>query len=413
MTDPHATEPPAPGPTAPGPIAPGPTRTRDRRDEDAPEPDASGTTATATARPGPWLGVAPASRWRAVYAASFLAVLAVGFAATLANPALRDPPDAPVWDGRWAEAYQAALDADSPLLAPARTAWGLIDTGLFRQGRPGVLIGRDGWLFPREEYAAVPDAAAAIERWSERIERVRGRLDAAGATLVVAPVPAKARIVAHAAPSPLPSGAERRYDAFLAALERREVVVADLRPALSRDPEAAYLRTDTHWTPAGAEAAADAIAATIRTRTAFAGAGEERFLVDRARQTERPGDLLPFLDLGPFTAVLGPPPDRVAVPTTVPAEPAGNDLFAEVRLPLTLVGTSYSADPAWDLPGALRRALGADLVDASLSGLGPWEPMRRYLEGEALRTSPPEVVVWEIPERYLTVAEYVPDGASW
>ena len=46
---------------------------------------------------------------------ALLAVMAIGFAATLANPALRHAPAQPVRTGAWAAAYQASLDAASPL----------------------------------------------------------------------------------------------------------------------------------------------------------------------------------------------------------------------------------------------------------------------------------------------------------
>ena len=34
-------------------------------------------------------------------------------------------------------------------------------------------------------------------------------------------------------------------------------------------------------------------------------------------------------------------------------------------------------------------------------GHGPLVPMLKYLQSDALRNAPPQVVVWEFPERYL------------
>jgi len=375
-----------------------------------PEPaDADGV---ATASTTDWAGVRTDSRWRSTYALAFGLVLVVGFVAAALNPALRNAPDAAVMDGSWADTYQAEFDAASPLLAPARTVWGAIDAGLFGQGRPGVLVGADGWLFSREEYATVPDVAGAIALWSDRIALVRDELAQLDVRLVVAPVPSKASLAGEHAPAPLPTAAAQRYDAFVAALEERDVIVSDLRPALER-VNGPFLRTDTHWTPGGAAAAARAIAATVRGRTPFAGLGETGFETTLAEPEERWGDLTTFLDLGPLLEHLGPPPDLVAVPRTVSLAPPATDLFAAVVVPVTLVGTSYSADPTWNTVGALREALGADVIDAALTGLGPWEPMHRYLTGEALRSSQPEVVIWEIPERYVTLEGHVPETPTW
>jgi len=232
---------------------------------------------------------------------------------------------------------------------------------------------------------------------------------------VVAIVPTKASIAEPYTPAPLPAAASGRFEALRAGLEEADVIVSDLRPALqSADAGTpAFLRTDTHWTPAGAAAAAAAIAATVRAQAPFEGLGETPFTTEHDELREHWGDLTVFLDLGPWLERLGPPADLVAMPRTRSLAPPSDDLFAEVQVPVTLVGTSYSADPTWNTVGALREALGSDVIDAAIAGLGVWEPMHRYLTGAALRGAPPEVVVWEIPERYVTLEGHVPEEAAW
>jgi alginate O-acetyltransferase complex protein AlgJ len=366
-----------------------------------------------TASTKPWAGVASTSRWRWCYALGFLTVVGVGFVAAVLNPALTAWPGEPLLDGRWAEAYQREFDGASPLLLPSRLVWGVIDMGLFGQGRRGVLVGSHGWLYSREEFEAVPDAETAIAAWIDRIMAVQFELGLHGAELVIAIVPAKASMVPDQAPSALPAAAAGRYEALIAGLRAAGVIVSDVRPALADLDQRAFLRTDTHWTPEGAAAAAAAIAATIREWTPFDGLDDTAFATEFGEAREHWGDLTVFLDLGPLLERLGPPPDIIRVPATESLEAPGDDLFAAVEVPVVLVGTSYSADPTWNTAGALREALGSDVIDASLVGLGPWEPMRRYLEGDALRSSPPQVVVWEIPERYLTLAGHVPESARW
>ena len=369
----------------------------------------------ATAASTVWIGVATDSRWRWTYAIAFVLVLASGFAAALFNPALSRSPDERFSDGRWAEAYQRSFDAASPLLAPARTAWGIIDTGLFGQGRPGVLVGEQGWLYSREEYATVPDAEAAIEATVARIAAVRSALAEQGVNLVVALVPAKAAMVPEHVPAPLPAAAAERYEALVTQLHHAGVIVSDLRSTLGRLPDGtpAYLRTDTHWTSEGAAAAAASIASTIDAYAPFSELGQRRYRTEVGPAETHWGDLTVFLDLGPLLPRFGPPPDLLAVPQTRSLDPASSDLLGPVEVSVALVGTSYSADPSWNAVGALREALGVDVVDASISGLGPWEPMRRYLEGEAFVTARPEVIVWEFPERYATLEGYVPESATW
>lgn len=375
-----------------------------------PPSTSDGSSSTATTRTP--IGVGTSSRWRLGYALVLLLVLASGACSALWNPALLRPPGGALLDGSVADAYQRAFDAESVLLGPARTLWGLIDTQLFGQGRTGVLIGRDGWLYSREEYTTVADPEGAIAVWVERLSLVRDALGRQGAGLVVALVPSKASMVPQYVRAPLPRASAERYDTVLDVLGERGVVVADLRPALA-DGEASFLRTDTHWTPEGAAAAARAIAATVREHAPYDAIGQARYETERGAVSERFGDLTGFLDLGPLLGALGPAPDRVRDRRTVSLEEPSTDLFAEVDVPVALVGTSYSADPTWNLVGALREALGSDVLDASQTGLGPWEPMERYLNGEALRSTPPKVVIWEIPERYLTLEGFVPTEARW
>jgi alginate O-acetyltransferase complex protein AlgJ len=339
--------------------------------------------------------------------------IAAGGLLNLANPALSERHEGEIWDGSWAEAFQRGFDRSSPLLVASRTTWGVLDYALFRQGRPGVLVGREGWLYSSEEFDLVDDPAAAVASWAETVAGVGEALAARHIDLIVALVPSKAAMVAAPAPTPLPDGVLRRYDAALAALAERGVIAPDLRPALlaAHASEPVYLRTDTHWTPHGASVAAEVLAQTIRERTDVP-AGSASFVTEVVGYESLFGDLTSFLDLGPFLGSLGPAPDRLELRRTVDRAGPGGDLFAEVDLPVTLVGTSYSADPRWNMAGALRDALDLDLHDASLTGVGALTPMQRYLASEALVSTPPRVVVWEIPARYLTLTGFVPEEGA-
>jgi alginate O-acetyltransferase complex protein AlgJ len=348
----------------------------------------------------------PPSRFAA---AALLAVLAIGFAATLANPALRRAPDAPVRTGAWAAAYQAALDAASPLRPWAVAGWNALDLALFGQPPEGVVVGADGWLFTDEEYAASAAAEAHRVAWVALIHEAAARVEAAGVAVVVALVPAKA-ILVDADQPPLPAAARARYDATLADLAALGIRTVDLRPALSALGEAAWLRTDTHWSPAGAEAAAAAIAATllevvpdVRGTDPY----DRAFLGVEAIE----GDLVRLLGLGPLEDALAPDPDVIELSEARSRAAPSNDLFAAVDLPVAVVGTSYAADPRWNLADRLRTALGRDVLDAAREGVGPLRPLLDYLDGDAWASARPRAVVWEVPVRYLTDDAFLtPEG---
>jgi alginate O-acetyltransferase complex protein AlgJ len=339
-------------------------------------------------------------------AAAFALVLALGFAGTVANPALLRGPQASVRDGAWARGYQAALDRASPLRPAAAALSNAIDLTLFRQAPEGVVLGANGWLFTAEEYALKPDPGALRAAAVAYVRDIDRRLAADGVRLVVALVPAKAALVDAGQP-PLPRAAAERYDGVLTELRGVGVEVVDLRPPLAGLGEDAWLRTDTHWTPAGAAAAADAVASRLRTLLP-ALAGETPARLEALGHTLHHGDLVDLLELGPLASWLAPEPDALERMGLVRAAPAGSDLFAPAELPLAIVGTSYAADPRWHLGDRLEAALETEVLDAAAIGEGPFRPMATYLEGPAYQEGRPRAVVWEIPERYLDDPELLP-----
>jgi alginate O-acetyltransferase complex protein AlgJ len=111
------------------------------------------------------------------------------------------------------------------------------------------------------------------------------------------------------------------------------------------------------------------------------------------------------LPLGSFQERIGPAFDALSEQTTeVARESLGGGLFGESTIPVTLVGTSYSANPLWNFEGALKEALGADVLNVANQGEGPVVPMRDYLTGAEFRDAPPDLVIWEIPERFIHVS---------
>lgn len=332
-------------------------------------------------------------------------VLAVGLLLSLLNPATLEPlRGESLLNGAWAAAYQARFEEKLALREAALTTWGGLSYLLFDEGRKGLLIGGDDWLFSTEEFASFKNAAAQTRSNLEFIEHARDALAARGIDLVVAVVPAKARVYEERLGRyDLPDYTRQRYAALRSALLERGLVAPDLLSALleAKSEEAVFLRTDTHWTPFGAQVAAREVASAVRARP-FKGWGETAFTTSSRGVEAYRGDLLAFLPLG-YVTDLGPEPDRLERFETTAQGNGANDLFGEVTIPVTLVGTSYSADERWNFSGALREALGADVLNVAEEGQGPFLPMARYLASETLRNTVPELVVWELPERYIAV----------
>ena len=342
---------------------------------------------------------------------AMLAFLPTGMASVLwGAPDWAWPQDVGIVDGAWASALEREVDEANGYRQLGVVFFGWLEYFVFGEGRPGVLVGEDGWLFTTEEFELCADEDAELSAWLDRVEQVRTRLDAQDSALVVALLPAKARLY----PEQLgryrwPEASGQRYERFRDGLLARGVQAPDLAgpmQAQAADGEPLFLRTDTHWTPQGAALVARLLADATRPD----GLAITRYATQAAAQPlAHEGDLLSYLPLGPLQA-LGPAPDLVRTVQTQPAESdAGLGLFDEVSIPITLVGTSYSAAESWNFSGALRQAYQADVLDAAQEGRGPLQPMLEYLEDESFVQSPPALVVWEIPERYLCSSVF---GAS-
>ena len=299
---------------------------------------------------------------------------------------------------------EAATQIDSyykkimPHRLPSIDAMGAARYLAFREGRPGVVVGEDGWLFSREEFEATLQRTPDLAEAAAGVSAIRDQLAAQGIELVVVPLPAKADIYGeHVGYAAIPDDLERLYGDFLALLDREGVRAVDTRPALldARAGGPLFLTTDTHWTPRGAEVVADAVGAAL-------GRGDAVYTIADTAPVTREGDLSKFIVTGGLAPLVGLGPETI-VPraASAPTDAAPTDIFGPSSIPYALVGTSYSANEQWSFGESLKVALGADVLNLAEEGKGPIAPMRSVLAGDTLRDSPPSTVIWEFPIRYL------------
>ncbi len=309
-------------------------------------------------------------------------------------------------DGKLAKAAETHYDEHFPLKRIGTNLWAALDFKLFNEGRPGVVLGREQWLFSEEEFKPVANATQAEEENLALLRGVRDTLKQHGVQLVLAIVPAKARLypeyIGEQRPASLHDGL---YNHFHAQARQAGVFAPELLGPL-QDAKAGgqvFLRTDSHWTPLGAEVAAQQLAEAVARQTLLSGE-PQTFVTENRQQAPYKGDLTNFLPLDPLFSNLLPAPDQLQHRSTrsVDDGAAGDDaLFADQQIPVALVGTSYSANPNWNFLGALQQALRSDVANYAEDGHGPILPMLKYLQSDEFKNSAPQVLIWEFPERYL------------
>jgi alginate O-acetyltransferase complex protein AlgJ len=335
-----------------------------------------------------------------------LPVAFLGYAA-YANVAILDGPEAEKlaqFDGSLIQGEVTATLGSTyaramPHREPAVALVGAARYLLASEGRQGVVVGQDGWLFTDEERKVATEAQ--IARAVDEALAAQARLAELGARLIVVPLPAKVDIERDRSPDPAMSQAmEEQHGRFLAALEAAGIAAVDVRPALvgAAQDGRAFLARDTHWTPDGATAVAEAIAAS-----GLVPRGTDEFMRRHSDPENVEGDLVSFVTSPGLAPTLGLGPQKI---TPFVAEATGSTaggIFAAEAPAITtlLVGTSYSADARWSFAPALSLTLGRDVLNLAQAGQGPITPLRALLDDPGLSLNPPEYVIWEVPVRYL------------
>ncbi len=281
---------------------------------------------------------------------------------------------------------------------------------------PRVREGERDWLFLTDELTPHAKGAQSAANRAQQVIALRQRLAADGIQLLVVVVPDKSRIAAaHLGHLLRPAAFTDRVKQWTEPLAQAGVDVLDLSAALAtleRQGESAFLRTDSHWTEAGAEAAAALVAQHIKSLRAlppFQPSASRVFLKDRVTAL-RPGDLVRLAGLDGLPDWMQPRPELAqqsrfemmrepAVGSTANAGDA--DLFGDAELPsIALVGTSFSRNS--NFVSFLERGLRAQVANFALDGGDFDGAARAYLRSAAFKQTPPKLLVWEIPERVLS-----------
>ena len=308
--------------------------------------------------------------------------------------------------GELAGDFEVKLDEDIAFRQFAISAWGIIEYLLFKEGRKGVLVGAEDWLFTDEEFTFYPEESSEVSSKLELIQKVKKQLDEQEILLVVALLPAKTQIYKEKlGKHNFPSYTQERYTNFRQELLNIGVSTTDLvQPLLlAKATKDTFLKTDTHWTPFGAKMVANVIASEAKS-LGFASRNTGDFITEQQGMVDHEGDLLNFIPLGKLQ-YLGPKPDKLSISYTFQKSKStsGLELFGNNVIPVALVGTSYSANPLWNFEGALKNSLGVDVLNVADEGQGPIIPMINYLKSKSFLESPPELIIWEIPERFLPI----------
>ncbi len=308
-------------------------------------------------------------------------------------------------------AYEHTLEDASLIARTLRPLFQFIQTVWLRDGGEKALLGRDGWLFYKPGYTdmlappggpTMDDAVTAIVSW-------RDALAARGIHLLVVPVPNKEGVYPDFITGRVGAGRSLVAPTTQELLKRLRAARVDyldlfelyarLRSRATTADPALYLKQDSHWSPAGVDAAATAVAQRLLENNWVSRGTVEYQAVPV--QTNRVGDLLRMLQ--------APLIERCSTPEAITcarvvrrdnAQPYHDDAESEVLV----LGDSFLRVYQQDEPGSagliahlameLRRPLTSIVNDGGASTLVRQELYRRPALLKNKR-----VVIWEFVER--------------
>jgi alginate biosynthesis protein AlgX len=266
-----------------------------------------------------------------------------------------------------------------------------------------VIEGTGDWLF-RTETDLATDFTVNEAVYAD-LARMVEALNARGTQVLLVDLPRRGLL---AADELLPADRER-YDRTAALVNYRRAlqrfrdagfIVPDYG-LLAERPDASdyFFHRDGHWTPEGARRSAELIADTVRRLPLFAVLPKKEFTTTAVGQQRHPGVLAIVA-----SQICGGnyPAEVVSGYTTSPEEanPFGDESIPHVAV----VGTSFSASPAYHFLGFLQQALQTDVLNTSLPGGNFDGAMTQYLPSELFQESPPKLLIWEFAHPQIAVA---------
>jgi alginate O-acetyltransferase complex protein AlgJ len=248
--------------------------------------------------------------------------------------------------------------------------------------------------------------------------KVQKTLSAKGIKLLVVVVPDKTRIEAsQLGMLHRPSRYAQRASQWVTDLNSSGIDALDLTDTLAAFKQkhtAAFLKSDSHWTEQGAQAAAIAVSAEV-LHLKITPSPAQTWVVDKRIDSSRSGDLIRLAGVDWLPTGLQPEQD-IAQETSFKVDDRKNnapgssaqsvaststdDLFGDTDLPnIVVIGTSYSRTS--NFVAFIEKELNAKVANLARSGGDFSGAMNAYLSSVAFKKTPPKLVIWEIPERVL------------
>ncbi|MEO8685475.1 MAG: alginate biosynthesis protein, partial [Devosia sp.] len=235
--------------------------------------------------------------------------------------------------------------------------------------------------------------------------RLSEALAARGTTLVYVPVPPKGMTMPSMLPAESrlygfdPVVARRVYEGTIAKLRAGGILTVDLlEPLTNSDPAVElFFKADFHWTSAGAQRAAQAVAATIRQDSAYASLATSKFTTTPTGPEHFVSAMRQLLQKSCVDALPEPMTDTFQTVEVVDPN-AAVDIFGNGGADtISLVGTSFSEVAQFNFAGFISQDTGLNVRNLAISGGNQFASISSYLTSKNFAEDQPKYLIWENP----------------
>ena len=264
-----------------------------------------------------------------------------------------------------------------------------------------LIVGKDDWLFPIWDDVTHTDLKA-IDTVCALFDTAIDVLAKAKIQTVMMVTPVKSRVLRDMMPDDVryAPDVETRYDRLRAALGKNGTQVPDLAATLIALHKAQpslpiFFKGDTHWTAAGAEAAAATVAKVIKEKIKLppaSGAGVA-FAPAVGKLKQEKNDLSAMLQ-GPEKAKY----KLEEYPIHTVAQNAGSLLEGDAPADVVVIGNSFT-QPRLGFANMLSNQLGRPVtLHWKVHQFGPYFTLLDYLATPGFKAHKPALIVWDFHE---------------
>lgn len=282
----------------------------------------------------------------------------------------------------------------------------LYDTS--RQTLSPMTQGKEGWFFRRSDLLEFFELLPETQHY---LTRLNNAFEKSGAKLVILAIPPRALAAQSEldANQPMqdrfdPNASLENYTRFLGQLRSTGAEVVDVLDVMQQtnptDRLDFFFRRDNHWTPFGAELAAQSISKALQNDPVYVREEHSEYtskpyrasLLKHAMAQELQQLCVDDIPAEPFEEYI----------TQHVAESGEDALFGDATSgrPIVLLGSSFSAQPMFNFDGFLSQYTGLEVANYAISSGALFNAIISYTSLPKSERLDPAFVVWEALAHY-------------